>query len=202
MIVIGLTGSIAMGKSETAKMFQAQGVPVCDSDTIVHRLYDEGGAAVRPVAKVFPEAVDGGRVDRTRLAAVLSSHPERFAALEAIVHPLVKKEQERFLERCRKDGASIAVLDIPLLFESGRQGDVDRIVVVSAPAAMQKARAMTRPGMTEEKLTQLLARQWPDEEKRKRADFIVDSSQGLDHARGQVRDIVARLTSESEKPHA
>jgi dephospho-CoA kinase len=202
MIVIGLTGSIAMGKSETVKMFAAEGVPVCDSDTIVHRLYDEGGALVAAVAKAFPEAMAGGRVDRTRLAAMLSRQPERFAELEAIVHPLVKEELERFLDRCRKDGARIAVLDIPLLFESGRQRDVDRILVVSAPAHMQKARALSRPGMTEKKLAQLLARQWPDEEKRRRADFIVDSSQGLDHARRQVRDIVARLKSESEEPHA
>jgi dephospho-CoA kinase len=202
MIVIGLTGSIAMGKSETAKMFASLGVPVCHSDMIVHRLYDEGGAPVAAIAKAFPEAMAGDRVDRTRLAAILSRHPERFGELEAIVHPLVKKEHERFLDRCRKNGARMAVLDIPLLFESGHQRDVDRIVVVSAPAAMQKARATSRPGMTEEKLAQLLARQWPDEEKRKRADFIVDSSQGLDHARRQVRDIVARLTSESEEPHA
>jgi dephospho-CoA kinase len=198
MIVVGLTGSIAMGKTETAKMFAALGVPVCDSDMVVHRLYEEGGAAVAPVARVFPDAVKNGRVDRARLAAALAADPAGFERLEAIVHPLVRAEQKLFLDRCRRENAQLAVLDIPLLFETGRDRDVDRIVVVSAPAEMQKARAMMRPGMTEEKLASLLARQMPDSEKRARAHFVVDSGHGRDHAFAQVRAIVAQLTTDSD----
>src|SRR5436190_6400066 len=168
MIVIGLTGSIAMGKTETARMFAKLGIPVCDSDAIVHMLYDRGGAAVEPIGAAFPGTVVDGRVDRARLAARLSeSHA--FQRLESIVHPLVHREQQRFLDRCRAQQAKMAVLDIPLLFETGRERDVDRIVVVSAPPEIQKSRALDRPGMTEERFKTLLARQMPDTEKRSRA---------------------------------
>ncbi len=194
MIVVGLTGSIGMGKSETARMFAGEGVPVCDSDAVVHRLYDRGGAAVAPVAAAFPAALSQGRIDRQALARHLAQKPQDFAILEAIVHPLVRAEQDSFLADARRRKAPLAVLDIPLLFETGRDRDVDRVVVVSAPAEIQRRRVLARPGMSEEKFTAILARQLPDAEKRTRADFIVDSGQGFDHALGQVRAIIAGLS--------
>jgi dephospho-CoA kinase len=194
MIVIGLTGSIGMGKTETARMFTQEGIPVSDSDMIVHRLYDKDGAAVKPISATFPGVAAEGRIDREKLAQHLRNHPQDFARLEAIVHPLVRAEQENFLNEARREGASLAVLDIPLLFETGRDRDVDKIVVVSAPAPVQRRRVLARPGMTEEKFVAILARQLPDAEKRARADFIVDSDQGLDYARAQVRHIIDVLS--------
>ena len=194
MIVIGLTGSIGMGKSETARMFAEQGVPVCESDAIVHRLYEKGGAAVAPVAAAFPDVRDDGGIDREKLSRHLAAKAGYSARLEAIVHPLVRAEQENFLKDARKRNVGLAVLDIPLLFETGRDRDVDRIVVVSAPAEVQRRRVLARPGMDEAKLAAILARQLPDAEKRARADFIVDSAHGFDHARRQVRDIIAALS--------
>jgi dephospho-CoA kinase len=190
MKVVGLTGSIAMGKSETAKMFAELGVPVFDSDAAVHRLYARGGAAVAPVGHAFPGAVTDGAIDRAALSAMLAGDETLLPRLEAMVHPLVRAEQKRFLAECRIAGHKLAVLDIPLLFETGRETDVDAVVVVSAPAEIQRGRALARPGMTEAKLDAILARQMPDAEKRRRADFIVDSGQGLDHAFAQVRRIV------------
>jgi dephospho-CoA kinase len=197
MIVVGLTGSIGMGKSETARMFADEGVPVCESDAIVHRLYEKGGAAVAPVAAAFPAVVDDGRIDRQKLTRHLAGNARDFARLEAIVHPLVRAEQEHFLSEARRRKDRLAVLDIPLLFETGRDRDVDKIVVVSAPADVQRSRVLARPGMTEEKFASILARQLPDAEKRARADFIVDSSSGFDHARRQVRDIIDALKGDS-----
>jgi len=194
MIVIGLTGSIGMGKTETARMFAAEGIPVSESDAIVHRLYDQGGAAVMPVAAVFPDVVIDGRVDRAKLARHLAVDPADFARLEEIVHPLVRAEQEKFIDDARRRKARLAVLDIPLLFETGRDHDVDKIVVVSAPADIQRRRVLARPGMTQEKFAAILARQLPDPEKRMRADFIVDSDRGLDYARAQVRHIIDALS--------
>jgi dephospho-CoA kinase len=194
MIVIGLTGSIGMGKSETARMFATEGVPVSESDATVRRLYDKDGAAVGPVAAAFPGVIVEGRIDRERLTKHLSAHPKDFTRLEAIVHPLVRAEQEEFLAEARRRKVRLAVLDIPLLFETGRDRDVDKIVVVSAPADVQRQRVLARPGMTEQKFAAILARQLPDSEKRARADFIVDSAQGLDHARGQVRHIIDVLS--------
>ena len=199
MIVIGLTGSIAMGKSTAAALFSALGIPVCESDAIVHDLYVPGGAAVEPVAKLFPGTVKDGAIDRTALAEILGRHPGGLAKLEAVVHPLVRKVQEDFLRQHRASGDAIVVLDIPLLFETGRDRDVDKVVVVSAPAAVQRQRALARPGMTEEKLALLLSRQIPDSEKRRRADFVVDSGQGVDHARAQIRAILAML-SPNQRP--
>jgi dephospho-CoA kinase len=196
VIVIGLTGSIAMGKSETARMFAQLSIPVCESDALVHALYASGGAAVGPVSQAFPNAMVNGAIDRERLSELLLGKPENFAKLEAIVHPLVRRAQDAFLAKCSADGAPLAVLDIPLLFETGRDRDVDKIVVVSAPADIQRARALARPGMTEEKLATILARQLPDAEKRRRADFVVDSSQGIDHALRQVEHIVFALKQE------
>jgi dephospho-CoA kinase len=197
MIVIGLTGSIATGKSETARMFAELGVPVCEADAIVHALYAKGGAAVEPVARAFPGTAVDGAIDREKLSQALLGKPEKFARLEEIVHPLVRRAQEEFLARCRADKEPLAVLDIPLLFETGREKTVDKIVVVSAPAELQRARALARPGMTEEKLANLLARQMPDEEKRRRADFVVDSTHGIEHALRQVEHIVPALMKES-----
>lgn len=194
MIVIGLTGSIGMGKSTTARFFVEAGVPVSDSDATVHKLYDRGGAAVAPIARVFPDVVIDGRVDRARLAQHLAKHGKDFARLEAIVHPLVRAEQNEFLAQARRRKAPLVVLDIPLLFETGRDRDVDKIVVVSAPPDVQRRRVLERPGMTEEKFASILARQLPDAEKRARADFIVDSASGFDHAQNQVRHIIKMLT--------
>jgi len=194
MKVIGLTGSIAMGKSETARMFADLGVPVFDSDAAVHALYAKDGTAVEPVRKLFPDAVTDNAVDRAVLSRLLTEGPGRLAELEAIVHPLVREAQDRFLADCRKQGAKLVVLDIPLLFETRREKEVDVVVVVSAPAEIQRARALARQGMTEAKLDAILKRQTPDAEKRRRADFIVDSAKGFDHARGEVRAIVETVS--------
>jgi dephospho-CoA kinase len=197
MIVIGLTGSIAMGKSETAKMFAQLGVPVFDADSAVHTLYAPGGGAVDAVAREFPQALRDGAIDRSVLSRLVSGDPASLAKLEKIVHPLVREEQRRFLERCRREARPLAVVDIPLLLETGRQHEVDRIVVVSAPADIQRSRALARPGMSEAKLDAILARQMPDSEKRRHAHFIVDSGQGFEHAFAQVRHIVESLTAKT-----
>ena len=195
MIVIGLTGSIGMGKSTTARMFAEAGVPVHDSDETVHRLYR--GAATGPIEARFPGVVKDGVVDRERLAAAVLGQPQALRDLETIVHPLVRADADAFLTEQRASGAPLAVLDIPLLFETGGEDRVDRIVVVTAPAEIQRQRVLARPGMTEEKLAAILARQVPDSEKRARADFIVDSGQGLDPARQQVREIIVQLTGDA-----
>lgn len=195
MIKVALTGSIAMGKTETAKMFAALGIPIFDADAEVHRLYGKGGEAVRVIAQRFPAAIVDSEIDRTSLAKIVLEKPENLAALEALVHPLVRRAQEEFLETCRQREEPIAMVDIPLLFETGREGEFDKIVVASAPSQLQEERALRRPGMTKEKLTRFLARQIPDEEKRKRADFVVDTSRGYDDAREQVRRIVDELKS-------
>ena len=197
MKVIGLTGSIAMGKSETARMFAELGVPVFDSDAAVHVLYAKGGDAVEPLRKAFPQAVIDDAVDRKALSQILSREPQRLGELEAIVHPLVRRMQEQFLAEHRSKGTAFVLLDIPLLFETQREKEVDIAVVVSAPAEVQRERALARPGMTPEKLQTILARQMPDAEKRRRADFIVDSSKGLEHARAQVRHILDILAARS-----
>ncbi len=194
MIVVGLTGSIGMGKSTTLKMFEAEGAPVWDADAAVHALYAPGGAAVAPVEAAFPGVVEGGSIDRKRLAARLSADPGGFARLEAIVHPLVIADREAFLARARAAGAPLAVVDIPLLFETGREDSVDKVVVASAPEDLQRERVLARPGMTSEKFESLLARQTPDAEKRGRADFVVETGRGLDAARDQVRRIMQMLT--------
>jgi dephospho-CoA kinase len=175
-------------------MFAREGIPVCEADPIVHQLYDKDGAAVAPVGAAFPHTLVDGRIDRKRLARHLVANPEDFARLEAIVHPLVRAEQERFLRDARRKKTGLAVLDIPLLFETGRDREVDKTVVVSAPADVQRRRVLSRPGMTEARFAAILARQLPDSEKRRRADFIVDSSRGLAHARRAVRHIIDVLS--------
>jgi dephospho-CoA kinase len=188
MVVIGLTGSLGMGKTTTSRFFAEAGVPVYDADEVVHRLY--AGEAAALIEAAFPGTTGDGGVDRAKLAQAVLEDSAALARLEAIVHPLVRQEELRFLETAREAGARVAVLDIPLLFETGGAGRVDAVVVVSAPADMQRARAFERPGMTEEKFRALLAKQMPDEEKRRRADFVVDTSQGHDYARAQVHAIL------------
>ena len=188
---IGLTGSIGMGKSTTAQMFRDEGVSVLDSDRIVHALYR--GAAVGPVGAAFPGVVIDGAIDRAALAAEVLDRPEAMKQLEEIVHPLVWAARRDFDAACAARGEDLVVYDIPLLFETGAQDMVDAIVVVSAPAEAQKIRVLARPGMTEEKFAALLARQIPDAEKRRRADFVVETGAGPDAARARVRDILACL---------
>ncbi|TIV95293.1 MAG: dephospho-CoA kinase [Mesorhizobium sp.] len=194
MIVLGLTGSIGMGKSTTAKMFTDAGVPVHDSDETVHRLY--AGQAAPLVEAAFPGTTKAGVVDRARLAEKVLGDPAALKTLEAIIHPLVRADADAFLGLHRAAGAPIAVLDIPLLFETGGRGRVDKVVVVTAPAEVQRARVLERPGMSEEKFAAILAKQVPDAEKRRQADFIVDTGQGFDAARAAVKAIIAELSGE------
>jgi dephospho-CoA kinase len=177
-----------MGKSATAKMFAEAGVPVHDSDAVVHELY--AGEAAPLIEAAFPGSTAGGKVDRQKLAAMVINDKTALKRLEAIVHPLVGAARSKFLSDAEISDTPIVLIDIPLLFEIGGESRCNAVVVVSAPAEIQQARAMQRPGMTEEKFTALVAKQVPDAEKRSRADFIVDTSQGFDHARAQVRDIL------------
>ncbi|OCO99590.1 MULTISPECIES: dephospho-CoA kinase [unclassified Ensifer] len=193
MIIVGLTGSIAMGKSTAAQMFRDFGVPVNDADEVVHELYR--GEAVAPVEAAFPGATKDGHVDRAELSRQLMKTPERLRELEAIVHPLVREKERAFLARHAAAGAPFVVLDIPLLFETGAEKRIDRIAVVTCSPELQHERAMKRPGMTEEKLAMILARQVPDSEKRKRADYIIDTSDSFDVTRGRVKAIVDTLVA-------
>jgi dephospho-CoA kinase len=191
MFILGLTGSIGMGKSATAKMFADEGVPVHDADAVVHRLYE--GEATPLIEAAFPGTTSGGTVDRTRLGQRVLGDKEAITRLEQIVHPLVTKAREQFLADAEANGAAVAVLDVPLLLETGGEKRCDAVVVVSAPADVQRARAFERPGMTEAKLDAILAKQMPDAEKRARADFVVDTSRGFDAARAQVREILTAV---------
>ena len=188
MIVLGLTGSLGMGKSTAAKFFADEGVPVHDADTAVHRLYE--GEAAPLIEAAFPGTTAGGKVDREKLGQRVIGDAAALKKLEGIVHRLVRKAEERFLAEAERKGAAVAVLDIPLLFETGSHMRCDAVVVVSAPAEAQRERVLARPGMTEQKFQALLAKQVPDADKRARADFIVDSGQGFDAARAQVREIL------------
>jgi dephospho-CoA kinase len=193
MIVIGLTGSIGMGKSTVAAMFAEEGAPAFNSDEVVHALYAPGGAAVAPVGKAFPGVVRDGAIDRAALSAQVVNNDEAIARLERIVHPLVRRAQAEFLQANRDAGVSAVVLDIPLLFETGGSALVDKVVVVSAPAEVQRVRVLGRSGMTKEKFEALLARQLPDAEKRARADFVVDTGGDFDATRAQVRAVLDAL---------
>lgn len=192
MRIVGLTGSIGMGKSTTAAMFAEAGIPVHDADATVHRLYS--GRAAPLIEAAFPGTVVGGTVDRERLGKAVIGNGDAMKALEAIVHPLVREEETAFLDKAREQGAPFVILDIPLLFETGGEKRVDAVIVVSADADIQRRRVLERPGMTDEKFEAILARQVPDAEKRKRADFIIDTGHGLDAARAQVQDVVAALS--------
>ncbi len=197
MIVLGLTGSVGMGKSATAKMFADEGVPVFDADAAVHRLYE--GKAVPLIGAAFPGTVSAGRVDRERLSQAVVGNSEAFARLEAIIHPLVQKAREDFLVAAKAKGAKVAVLDIPLLFETGGERKVDKIVVVSAPQPVQKERVLARAGMTDAKFSTIVAKQMPDSEKRRRADFVIDTSRGFEAARKDVRAILRTLSETKGK---
>lgn len=191
MIVVGLTGSIGMGKSTVAKMFAEEGVPVFDADAVVHRLQGPEGALVQEIERHFPGSTGTGGVNRTALAEAVLGQPEALSRLEALVHPAVAAERARFLSMYRD--APLVLLDIPLLFEKGGAESVDRIAVVSAPAERQRARVLARPGMTPERFAQILALQMPDAEKRARADFIIPTGGALDETLAAVRSIIACL---------
>jgi dephospho-CoA kinase len=198
MFILGLTGSLGMGKSTTARLFAEAGVPVHDADAVVHRLYE--GEAGPAIEAAFPGVTAGGKVERDKLAARVLGDDAALKRLEAIVHPLVQEAERRFLAEAAARGAELVVLDIPLLFETGGERRVDAVVVVSAPAVVQQARVLERPGMTPDKLAAILAKQMPDAEKRRRADFVVDTSRGLDPARADVRAILAAVAKMPRRP--
>jgi dephospho-CoA kinase len=193
MFILGLTGSLGMGKSATAKMFAEEGVPVHDADAVVHRLYE--AEATGAIEAAFPGTTAEGKVDREKLAKRVFGNVAAIKKLEAIVHPLVRNAEERFLAEAERKRALVAVLDIPLLFETGAEERCDAVVVVTAPPDVQRARAFERSSMTEQKFTAILAKQISDAEKQRRADFVVDTSKGFDAARDQVRDILARVAT-------
>jgi dephospho-CoA kinase len=189
MIILGLTGSIGMGKSTTAKLFAEAGVPVYDADATVHRLYE--GEAAPAIEAAFPGTTVNGKVDRTLLSAQVVHDPAAIKRLEAIVHPMLGASRQKFLDDAERSGAPVAVVDVPLLYETGGEKRVDAVVVVTTTPENQRQRILSRDNMTEEKLDAILARQLPDAEKRRRADFVVDTSHGLDPVRARIRDILA-----------
>ena len=198
MIILGLTGSIGMGKTTAANMFADNGVPVYSADNAVHQLYS--GRAAPLIEAAFPGTVVDGTVDRTKLSSAVLGKPEALKKLESIIHPLVHEEEAAFLARARADGADIALIDIPLLFETGGQSRVDKVAVVSAPADIQRERVLSRAGMTEAKFEAILARQMPDAEKRARADFVIDSSGDFEETRAQIKAIIAELRGKLANP--
>ena len=193
MFILGLTGSVAMGKSTTARFFAEAGAPVHDADAVVHRLYE--GEAVAAIEDAFPGTTAGGTVDRVKLGARVMNDLPALQQLESIVHPLVQDAERRFLAEAEANGTPVVVLDIPLLFETGGERRVDAVVVASAPPEVQRRRVLERPGVTAQRLDAMLMRQMPDEEKRRRADFVVDTSQGFDAAREQVRAILRSVAT-------
>jgi len=193
MIILGLTGSIGMGKTTTAGLFADEGCPVFNADNAVHQLYAKGGRAVPLINAVFPDAVVNGAVERSVLGAHMRADPLNLKVLESFIHPWVEDMRKSFFDASRKENADIVVLDIPLLFETGGDKKVDYTVTVSAPAEVQKSRVMARPGMTEELFNMLLSRQLPDEEKRSRADFVLSTGVSISETRKQVQELVRKL---------
>jgi len=193
MFILGLTGSVAMGKSTTARFFAEEGVPVHDADAVVHHLY--AGEAVPLIEAAFPGTTAGGKVDRMKLGARVMGDLPALRQLEGIIHPLVHEAERNFLADAEAGGTPVVILDIPLLYETGGEGRVDAVVVASATPELQRTRMLERPGMTAERLNTILSLQMPDEEKRRRADFVVDTSQGFDAAREQVREILRRVAT-------
>jgi len=191
MMRIALTGSIGMGKSTVARMFERAGVPVFDADAIVRQLQSPGGGLVEKIGELFPGTVRSGTLDRDCLAQIVLSDPKKLSALEAIVHPAVREAREAFVQQHGQ--APALIFEIPLLFETGGESDFDKVIVVSAPAEVQRMRVLARPGMNEVKLDSILERQTPDEEKRRRADFVIDTAGDLSTTEAQVRDIIACL---------
>ncbi|KAK9810310.1 hypothetical protein WJX72_008379 [[Myrmecia] bisecta] len=198
--VLGLTGSIGMGKSTVAKMFTTHGVPVLDADKVVHDLYAAGGAAVEPVGEAFPGVVDNtGAISRPALSKAVLSNEAAFKKLESIVHPLVAAERHRFLEQLAQEGQQVVVLDIPLLYETGGEKQVDAVVVVSAPADVQKQRVLARPGMDPDRFEGILKRQVPDTEKRQRSDFVIDTGVSFQETEQQVTALITDIIA-SRRP--
>jgi dephospho-CoA kinase len=193
MKIIGLTGSIGMGKSTTAAMFREAGIPIYDADAEVHKAYDVGGAAVGPVGEAFPGVVKDGKVDREALRQRVLGDPAALKVLNGIVHPIVGRARAAVFEEAQARGADMVILDVPLIFETGGEKNMHKVIVVSAPADMQRERVLAREGMTPERLDAILAQQLPDAEKRARADYVVDTGRGLEAARAQVAEIIADL---------
>ncbi|CAN7475002.1 dephospho-CoA kinase [Phenylobacterium sp. LjRoot225] len=201
MILLGLTGSIGMGKSTTAAMFRDAGVPVYDADAEVHASYAKGGACVEPLGAAFPGVVKDGAIDREALRRAVLDKPEQMQRLNGIVHPIIGALRTSFFEDARAAGADLVVLDIPLLFEGGGERGMDAVVVVTAPPEIQRARVLQREGMTPERLDAILAQQTPDAEKRSRADFVIDTGQGLEPVRRQVAEIIAVMRDPQRRPN-
>lgn len=193
MKIIGLTGSIGMGKSTTAQMFADLGCPVFDADAAVHRMYAKGGRAIALIRSVFPDAIKNGAVDRKRLGDHMRADPLNLKVLESFIHPWVGEMRAAFLAKSKTDGARAVVFDVPLLFETGGDAQVDATVVVTAPASVQRERVMARSGMTEDLFKMILSKQMPDAEKRKRADYLVHSHKGLDVARAEVAEVLVAV---------
>lgn len=200
MMVLGLTGSVGMGKTTAAREMRRMGIPVHDADRAVHRLLDRGGAAVRPVAAAFPGVLRDGAIDRGALGRKVFGDSAALRRLEAILHPLVRESERRFLARARRERRSLVVLDIPLLFETGAQARCDRVLVVSAPRRIQLARVMARPGMTAERLAGIEGRQMPDPEKRRRADIVIETGLGRRHSLAKLHRALRRLRCEGIAP--
>ena len=190
MIIVGLTGSIGMGKTTTAKMFQEEGCPVFDADKTVHDLYAKGGKAVPLIRAVFPDAIKNGAVDRRTLGSHMRADPLNLTVLESFIHPMVAEVRQAFFDKAKQDKNDLVIMDVPLLFETGGDSYVDKIVVVTAPFEVQKERVLSRPGMTQELFESLLARQTPDFEKRKKADYLIFTDKGLEAAREQVQNVL------------
>ena len=193
MIILGLTGSIGMGKTTTAGFFEEAGVPVYNADRAVHELY-ESKPVIEDLSRIFPDCLTDGRIDRSKLSKTIVKDPSKLAILEKFIHPLVRKKEKDFVKMHRDRGDPLVVLDIPLLFETGPKGRVDKIAVVSAPTEIQRQRVLARSGWDDEKLDRILSRQISDEEKRRRADFVIDTGKSLDDAREQVKHLISRLT--------
>ncbi|MFN3512457.1 MAG: dephospho-CoA kinase [Phenylobacterium sp.] len=200
MLIVGLTGSIGMGKSTTAAMFREAGIPVYDADAAVADLYEKGGAAVEPLEAAFPGVTRDGAVDREALRQRVLGDDEAMTRLNSIVHPLVGRDRVKFFEAAQAQAADMVVLDIPLLFETGGDANMDAVVVVSAPPEQQRERVLARPGMTPERLDAILARQMHDAEKRARAHFVVDTGRGIEAAREQVAEIISALRDPQRRP--
>ena len=198
MIVAGLTGSIGMGKSTTAAMFAEAGIPVWDADRTVHALYGPGGAGAAAIARLHHVAATADGVDRAALRAAILQEPDLLKRIEAVIHPLVAENRNHFLADARAQGHALALCDIPLLFETGAEKWLDTVIVVTADADIQRRRVLERPGMTEEVLAAILAKQIPDAEKRRNADHLIDTGFGMDHARNRVQEIIAILTGERD----
>lgn len=198
MIKLGLTGSIGMGKSTTAEMFREAGIPVYDADAIVHALYE--GKATPLVEAAFPGTTDGKSVDRKKLGEQVLADPAALKRLEQIIHPLVHAEQQKFIESAQKSGAKLVLLDIPLLFEGGREASVDAVVVVTTSQKEQRERVLLRPGMSEEKFESILNKQVPDAIKRQKADFLIDTGKGLEEARQKVTEIIETVSADKFQP--